>query len=93
VRPATPLGFSPATRPSGDSQHDRDQHRAERQLERRRHPLEDEASADVLWTERLAEIAAERAVQERQVLLPQRLVEAQRGDRALAVDLGRGPAG
>ena len=87
VRPATPFGLRPAHSPSGMPSTIAISHRGERELHRRRHPLEDKPERGRAVHERVPEIAVKRAAQERDVLLPQRLVEPERRDRVLALDL------
>ena len=86
-RPATPLGFRPAHSPSGMPSTTAISIAADRELHRRRHALEDEPERRRRVDERLAEVAVQRAAQEREVLRAQRLVEAERRDRLLALDL------
>ena len=42
VRPATPFGLQAGPQAERNAEHDRDQHRGERELQRRRHALEDQ---------------------------------------------------
>ena len=87
VRPATPLGFRPAHRPSGMPSTTAISIAAIASsivagMRSRMRP-----SADVACTNERPRSPVQRALEEHEVLLPQRLVEAERRDRALAVDL------
>ena len=59
-RPAMPFGLQSRPQPERDAEHDRDQHRRQRELHRRRHPLEDEPERGRAVHERAAEIAVQR---------------------------------
>ena len=65
----------------------RQQHGGDGQLEGRRQALDHQFHGRDVVDEAVAQVAVQRAVQEAQVLLPQRLVQAQLGDDAGAVHL------
>ena len=84
----------PQARPHAErnAEHDRDQHRGERELQRRRHPLEDQCERRRAVHERAAEIAAQRAGEEDAVLLPAAACRG-RAPRSRARDRSGRPAG
>ena len=84
---ASDRGASPAIMPSGMPSPTASTQRDEGQLERRRHAAEDQVDRRHAVHERAAEIAGERRLDEQPELHPERLVEAEPPDRALALDL------
>ena len=79
----------PGVQPERDADEHRHQHRGDRQLQRRRHALQDQPQRRLVEHEAAAEIAVQRVAEEQQVLLPQRLIEAERGDDARRARPGR----
>ena len=79
--------IQPREQPKRHADHHRDDQRRKRQLQRGRQALQDQLDGRFVVDEALAQIAVQRAVQEGEVLLPQRLVETQLGNDAGAVDL------
>ena len=69
-----------------DADHHREQQGCRRIARRRRHALQDHLQGRSAEHEAVAEIAVQSR-QEGEVLLPQRLIETERGDHALAFDL------
>src|SRR5207302_5887513 len=68
--------------PQRNSQQHRDQHRRGRELERRRHALEDQADRRHVEGEGFSEVSHEGVPNEDEILLGERAVETQRGGGA-----------
>ncbi len=79
------LGLQAGIEPEGDADRHRNDQCRQRQLQGCRHAIDDHTQGRLTEDERSPEIAAQRAAQEVEVLLPHRPVEPQRPDRLLDV--------
>ncbi len=81
------LGIQTGEQPERHAHQHGQQQRRHRQLQRGRQALQDQLDRRHVIDKAVAQVAVQRAVQETEVLAPQRLVQPERGDDARAVDL------